>query len=199
VTSPAIEGSDDVQQYQLTLMTQVVQLAAGRNWRPPAVTTSMRDGRLLARTDMFADARLYRHRVRAGIFVPGEVLVRPIRIGSGTEQPMLAAPLPDDFLSSMRSMLRAYLYDARPGISFAVELTGMSERTLQRRLAQHGLNYTMLLDQVRFELAREQLSDSDSKITDIAYDLGFSDVAHFSRAFHRWSGVSPRKFRQLSP
>ncbi len=43
------------------------------------------------------------------------------------------------------------------------------------------------------------LRDSDASITEIAVDLGYTDVAHVSRAFRRWTGVSPTRFRRLAP
>jgi AraC-like DNA-binding protein len=40
------------------------------------------------------------------------------------------------------------------------------------------------------------LHEPDATVTDIAFDLGYADVSHFSRAFHRWAGVSPRAYRR---
>ena len=85
-----------------------------------------------------------------------------------------------------------------PSIEVAAEAAGLSVRTLQRRLALEGLNYSELVEQARFQIATQLLEDADVKVTDVAFDLGYSDVAHFSRAFHRWAGVSPRAYRRLN-
>ena len=72
----------------------------------------------------------------------------------------------------------------------------MSRRTLQRRLFEAEMSFTQLLDQTRFETARELLgTDSEIPITEVAHALGYENLSNFSRAFKRWSGVSPRQFR----
>jgi AraC-like DNA-binding protein len=77
----------------------------------------------------------------------------------------------------------------------AAEAAGMSVRSLQRRLASEGLTFSQLIDEVRFEMAVPQLRDPDIRLTDIALSLGYSDPAHFTRAFGRWGGVSPSEYR----
>ncbi len=49
---------------------------------------------------------------------------------------------------------------------------------------------------MRFEAARKMLSDPDRKIRDVALLLGYSDAAHFTRAFQRWTGLTPSAFRR---
>jgi len=74
-------------------------------------------------------------------------------------------------------------------------MLGISARTLQRQLSKESTNYAKIVDLIRFNSAIPLLKDKKNKLVDIAYDLGYSDPAHFSRAFKRWSGVSPREFR----
>ena len=59
-----------------------------------------------------------------------------------------------------------------------------------------GTRYSEVLDQTRFDAASELLQDPDIKVTDVALQLGYSDSAHFSRAFKRVAGVNPRVYRQ---
>jgi AraC-like DNA-binding protein len=83
-----------------------------------------------------------------------------------------------------------------PDIHLATEITGMSVRTLQRRLGEEGLTYTRLVEKIRFEQAVLWLQEPQLKLIDIAVELGYSDPAHFTRAFKRWTGLSPRDFRR---
>jgi AraC-like DNA-binding protein len=71
-----------------------------------------------------------------------------------------------------------------------------SARTLQRRLHGAGLTYARVVQQVRFEVAQQMLNDADRKIADVARAVGYSDPAHFTRAFQRWTGLTPRDFRR---
>ena len=74
------------------------------------------------------------------------------------------------------------------------EITGLSVRSLQRRLSQHGLSHSQIVDQARYQAATRLLEASESRITDIGFELGYADSAHFSRAFKRWAGVTPREY-----
>lgn len=74
-------------------------------------------------------------------------------------------------------------------------LMKMHVRTLQRELSQAGTDFRTLLDEARFEIARGALAHGQS-VTDLALNLGYSEISAFSRAFKRWSGVSPQQWRQ---
>ncbi len=68
----------------------------------------------------------------------------------------------------------------------------MSDRTLKRQLAAEGTSFSNLVDEVRYRHATSRLSrNPDYTLQEIADELGYSDVANFSRAFKRWSGRSP--------
>lgn len=66
----------------------------------------------------------------------------------------------------------------------------MSERTLQRRLAQHELRFSEVIDRVRLRLAKRYLSQG-MNVAQVAYMLGFSEPRALTRAFKRWTGRSP--------
>jgi AraC-like DNA-binding protein len=73
---------------------------------------------------------------------------------------------------------------------------GMSARTLQRRLAGEGVSYQKLLDDERKAAAGRFVTESTLAIGEIAYLLGYSEAPPFYRAFKRWYGRTPEKFRE---
>ncbi len=77
----------------------------------------------------------------------------------------------------------------------AAEL-GMSVRTLNRQLAAAGTGLRELAGEVRRSLACDYLLHSELSVAEIAMALGYGDPANFGRAFRRWSGMSPGRFRQ---
>jgi len=86
-----------------------------------------------------------------------------------------------------------------PDIRVVAQTIGTSVRTLQRRLQRKGLKYADVLQHARYAVARELLRDPALRIGDIAQTLGYSDHAHFTRAFQRWTGLTPMRFRAGIP
>lgn len=90
---------------------------------------------------------------------------------------------------------RALRAGERPSAEAAARELGLSERTLRRRLAEHGASFSALVDETLRERARTLVAATPRPITEIALELGFSDASAFSHAFRRWHGCSPRELR----
>jgi AraC-like DNA-binding protein len=71
----------------------------------------------------------------------------------------------------------------------------MSRRSLQRRLAQADATYQSLVDDTRRDLALRYIRDPAKSGTDITFLLGYSQQSAFTRAFRRWTGMSPSEYR----
>jgi AraC-like DNA-binding protein len=73
---------------------------------------------------------------------------------------------------------------------------GWTERTLRRRLEQHGTGFKELLAEARRGRAERLLGDEGRTLTEIGFALGYSETSAFSRAFRRMSGMTPAQFRR---
>jgi AraC-like DNA-binding protein len=73
---------------------------------------------------------------------------------------------------------------------------GTSPRTLNRRLAEEGVGFKRLLEEIRRHLAQEYLADRRLSIGEIAFILGYGDVTAFHHAFRRWTKLTPAQFRE---
>lgn len=71
----------------------------------------------------------------------------------------------------------------------------VSERTLKRRLQDEQSSYQLLVDEIRYRRAMDLLRKTSLDLARIADMLGYADPANFTRAFKRWSGMSPRSYR----
>ena len=71
----------------------------------------------------------------------------------------------------------------------------MSRRSLQRRLAEADAGYQSLVDDTRRDMALRYIQDPAKSATDITFLLGYSQQSGFSRAFRRWTGMSPSEYR----
>ena len=72
----------------------------------------------------------------------------------------------------------------------------MSRRSLQRKLAESNTTYQKLVDDTRRDLALRYMEDPRNSITDVTFLLGFSGQSAFTRAFKRWTGMSPTTYRE---
>jgi AraC-like DNA-binding protein len=82
-----------------------------------------------------------------------------------------------------------------PSLQVTARLFHMTPRTLHRRLVEEGTSYRELLESVRHTLAVEHLKSGRFGMDEIAYRLGYTDLANFRRAFKRWEGVAPSAYR----
>lgn len=98
-------------------------------------------------------------------------------------------------LASIRQTVAVLLKNGRPVLEEVARRLHVSPRTLQRRLSDHGLTHSKLVDDVRLSYATQWICGTRMPVAVIAERLGYADPGSFSRAFVRWTGVSPRTFR----
>jgi len=88
---------------------------------------------------------------------------------------------------------------APPDVDRVAAALHMSDRTLRRRLADEGVSFRALLDEIREQLAEELLITGGLTVAEVADRLGYVEVSSFSQAFRRWKGVGPRAYRARQP
>jgi AraC-like DNA-binding protein len=109
-----------------------------------------------------------------------------------------ARPKADNFIFEVQQLITSLLPSGQPKIDAVAQELGMSSRTLTRRLAEDGLTYKGILDEVRRRLALQYLKDRRINPKQAAYLLGYSEVPAFYHAFRRWTGSSPMQHRLKS-
>lgn len=85
-----------------------------------------------------------------------------------------------------------------PSLHVTARLFHLTPHTLHRRLTQEGTSFSAILEDVRHMLAVAHLQNSHLSIQEIAFNLGYTDMANFRRAFKRWESVSPSEFRRVA-
>jgi AraC-like DNA-binding protein len=95
----------------------------------------------------------------------------------------------------VRYWLAAHDMKNKPIMDMIGRDLGMSARSLRRRLQAEGSEYNTLLEDARANCAKRLLVDPQRSIQEAAYALGFANPAAFTRAFKRWTGLSPSAFR----
>ena len=107
-----------------------------------------------------------------------------------------AAPAPQTrcFRKEVEQAIEPLLGAGEVSIDKVASTLGMSRQTLYRRLKAEGVTFEEILDAKRRSLAIRYLGLHRLSVKAVAYKLGFSEPAAFSRAFKRWTGVSPSEF-----
>jgi AraC-like DNA-binding protein len=103
---------------------------------------------------------------------------------------------PSGLLAEVSQTIATELKLGRAGVVQVADVMHMSVRTLQRRLADHGLEFNAVVEDVRRALALEYVGNSSYRLTDVALMLGYTEASSFSRAFRRWTEVTPREYRK---
>lgn len=108
----------------------------------------------------------------------------------------LLARLPSASLSArVIGLLGEQLAHCEPDRGELARALLLSERTLQRRLAEEGCSYQQLLADTRRQLAEQHLREGRLPAAEIALLLGYSEPSVFFRAFRQWTGLTPGEYR----
>jgi len=196
----SLDEKDMVQDYlYITLVTiNTLSEASGRAWCPTEINiphmygqTADELSKVLPRTRISLEGN------HASFTVPNWLLKHPLIPGY---RPSLDEefPMPMDFIDSLKQLIKVLVIEERPDINSAANATGISRRTLQRRLANYGTSFTQLVTEVRIGMAKQWIQNQEYSITEVATRLGYYDPTNFSRAFRRVTGSAPRTyFREL--
>lgn len=191
---PHLEHS---QWLQNIFLIYIIQQFAGPDWTPATIAFEARYTPSLETQSFWPNTHFLSGQSASWIDVPISLLSLPNPVSitlpglSGDE----AGPSSNDIVGSLKLMLPAYLDEGPPTVTQIAKITGISVRSFQRRLSNAGFSYSDLLDVVRFENATKLLRDTNAKIIDVAFRSGYTDPAHFTRAFRRLSGTTPREYR----
>jgi AraC-like DNA-binding protein len=191
----------EIQGYMYTLasMLKIVRMVAGDSWTPPAFRAEspapdwlLGAGGLEARDVRFGGSVL-------AIAVPYDLLDLRLPCGPRTETSAAEAHLTlpaHNFVGSLQQALVPLVGATTLSLELGAEIAETSPRTLRRWLAQQETSWRRILDRVHFEACEKRMLDPSGTLANIAHDLGYSDQAHFTRAFRRWTGETPMTYQR---
>lgn len=82
-----------------------------------------------------------------------------------------------------------------PSLEMTAEKMNTSASTVKRKLREYNTSYQKILNEVRMEIAIGYLQKSEMSVKDICYELGYQEPSTFSRAFRKWTKMSPQEYR----
>jgi AraC-like DNA-binding protein len=134
------------------------------------------------------------------VWIPAAELGTELHRGERCDGEEACESPPNDLVGGLRKAMIGYSADPACDftLAFAAEISGLSERALQRRLAVHGLRFRDLLGGAMAESAKHHLNDPALTVMDVALIHGYSDASHFVRAFVHFAGITPGAYRQMT-
>ena len=187
------------QAYQLEVILGLLRHLLGCPWSPAEIGV---EGpvEVADLESFFPDTRILNEQPFGYIVLPRELLHLPapraeLEFHADEESTPVDGECPID---TLRTVLPAYLCDGYPSAALAARLIGVSERTLARRLAERGLGYGGLIDDIRFQEAEKLLQDPSICIGEVARAVGFEDQSNFTRMFRRIAALTPGEYRNTT-
>ena len=101
-----------------------------------------------------------------------------------------------DISDQLRRAVRSLVVDRKCSADNVAQLFSIHRRTMSRRLKQRGTQFHLLIEETKFEVARQLIRDTNIPLIQIAVLLNYSEAGSFTRAFRRWSGINPEQWRK---
>ena len=201
-----VAGSDQVHLLAIALAQRIMEGLCGARWGATEVQLPIRRPRDESPFRRYFGAPLRYNAERAALVFPADLLDRPVPGADPAVRRALTA-LADELERevaravgpAVRRALRVMLLAGRASEDGVAAAFSMHRRTLNRRLRAEGTTFRLLVEETRFEVARQLLRDTDAAVGQIAIGLGYSGPTAFGRAFKRWAGLAPQGWRERMP
>lgn len=203
IYSEQLEVSDQIVDAAIAIACNMLRELCGPGWQPTEVLLSHRQPENVRPFRKVFGRRVRFDMPRSGVYFPARWLSEQVQ-GADSELHrllekqvrQLESQYSEDFPQQVRLVVSDALLTNHATIEYVSRIFSIHSRTLHRRLKANGTSFQGILDECRFQIARQMLGSSNLGHAQIASLLGYSDARAFSRAFRRWSGVSPSHWRE---
>lgn len=197
-----VEATDQLGDAAVAVIFNILRDLCGPDWKPVEVLFAHRRPEDVRPFQQFFRAPLRFDAEHNGVVFPVDWLRAPVAGADAQLRRMLQEQIDalelshcDDLQERVRAVLRRVLPAGHAEAEQIAALFSMHRRTLSRRLNASGTSFQRLVDEGRFEIARQMLENTDVEIKQIAVILEYADASAFARAFRRWSGITPSQWR----
>ncbi len=198
--TPGIEiGKWPVEQHVLSFMIELVRVYAGKDWQPSSVKFHSADSSGIEHAQYLSRSRaLCRHLFgqKFGAIAIEKSLLNNASTLTVSKQIVLADIIPVDLKNTLIALIKQHYFGESLTVAKVADKLQVNIRTLQRRLVEQGIKLRELIDEQKFSYAKKLLLNNKNSQSEIAIELGYKDTANFTRAFKRWSSITPSAFKK---
>ena len=202
IHQPRVEATDQTGDGAIAVLFNIMRTLCGPAWKPAEIQFAHRKPENVGPFRRFFRAPLIFDAEQYAVAFAADWLNRSLPGADAELHRLLQKQIDaletrhgDDFPEQVRSVLRSTLVTGHATADRVAALFSMHARTLNRRLNVFGIGFQELVDEGRFEIARQMLEDSAMPVSQIAAMLDYADASAFTRAFRRWSGTTPARWR----
>lgn len=202
LNQPHVEAAAQIGDGVVAVMFNIMRGLCGSAWKPDEARFAHRRPDDVSPFRQFFRAPLRFDAEQYAVAFPARWLARPLPETDPGLRRLLQEQIDalevrhgQEFPARVRSVLRSALLTRRASAQQVAALFSMHSRTMARHLNAFGTCFRELVDDSRFEVARQMLEDSSMDVSQIASTLDYADASAFTRAFRRWSGTTPAQWR----
>jgi AraC-like DNA-binding protein len=186
-------------------MFKIFKALCGNDWQPTSISFAHCAPKEKQQLSRYFDCPLFFDREFDCISFPESDLYRPIEAADDELLKMVRAHLDtlladiettDNIVHRAGGFIHCKIGTNLCNLNSCAQYLGIHPRALQRKLATHNYTFKQLLLEVRMDLAKQYLRDSDTAISVLADMLGYQNVSAFSRAFKNSQGLPPELWKK---
>jgi len=203
INEPDVEAADQIYDLSIVTACNVMRALCGAKWQPDEVLLMRKKPKDLTPYTLFFQSPIRFNSDKNAIVFNKGWLEHHIPSADPLLQHHLQREAEDllhgqheGFVDLLQKLLHQCLTSQQCTAENLATQFGIHERTLHRRLKLYGTSFRHELEQSRFAISRQLLSETNESLLNIALSLGYSHTGAFSRAFKQWSGKSPTQWRK---
>lgn len=204
ITAPAIVERRQDAELSLGMFLNFFREACGARWAPAEVHFEHPKPAMAREHECAFDAPVYFSQPTNALLFSSEILdrsmpardLRLLAVMQTCLEQLAARPLSEDLvLDRLRTAIRLKLPEGYPSLDEIAREMRVAMNAICRELRAAGTTYKEVVESVRRDLALSYIKQRQLPFSELAMLLGYSELSALSRAFRRWTGVSPREYR----
>ncbi|MBW3697754.1 AraC family transcriptional regulator [Vibrio sp. T187] len=195
-------GRDEIwfkygEMFSVVFMSELLRTLTNHKWQPSEIGITSEEHQDFARLPELSNAQFFTGRDVTALHIPTALMKAPVsQVRKRPSTADISKTAITGFLPSFKLAVKPYLSMGKLPIKMASQILNINVRTIQRKLEKESAIYSEVIESMVLEQMIELIKCDSLPITVIAARMGYSDSAHFTRAFKRLTHMTPSQYRK---